>query len=76
MKLGTLLECYMKDRGLSLRDVGEEMGLHFTTIRRIVRGENISAVAVHRFYIWLLTPDHFHLGTERSKPKPLNVAVE
>lgn len=57
MKLGTLLECYMKTRGLSLREVGKEMGINHTTVRRIIQGEPVGGEIIHKFYLWLLQPD-------------------
>jgi len=53
MKLGELLEAYMKVNGLSYRTVAREIGCDHSTLHRLIHGEPVRMSVFNKLMNWL-----------------------
>lgn len=58
MKLGLLLKSYMKERGLSLRDIAVQIGCDHSTVRRLCQGHAVRMEVLYKFHTWLMKPEN------------------
>lgn len=56
MKLGLMLSAYMKESGLSLRDVAKEIGCNHCTVRHLIQGKAVRLELLYKFNQWLIKP--------------------
>jgi hypothetical protein len=54
MKLGEMIQLYMVQKNLSLRDVGSQIGCDHTTVHRMVMGEPVRVEILIKLIVWLL----------------------
>ena len=54
-RLGQMLEWYLLTRGISVREFGDQVGIHNTTIYRIINGESLpNSKATLRIMNWMI----------------------
>jgi len=57
MRLGQLLENYMRENKLSTRQLALEVGCDHCTIHRIIKGEAVRLDILLQLMVWLLNPN-------------------
>lgn len=55
MILGQLIAAYMEKNRLSVRQTAGLIGIHYSTLHRILRGENTKATHVALMLTWMLS---------------------
>lgn len=56
MKLGELVNAYMKENHLSLRAIAADIGVDHSTIHRMIQGEPVRMDVLCKLMAWLVAP--------------------
>lgn len=58
VKLGTVIRKYRVNSELSLRDVGQEIGIGAATLMRLEQGRDIDGATLGKVLAWLFSREH------------------
>ena len=75
MQLGKVLRKWRVGSELPLREVADEIGIHFSTLARIEKGLTPPADALIKIVLWLVKPEEATNGTDPAKGEGLGTVI-